>query len=1029
MSRSSLTEFALANPLYVWVVVLACVIGGLAGGQRIAQLEDPPYPIKIAFVFTEYPGASALEVEQEVTEVMERSIQELPWIEKIVSRSLPGRSEIEIELNHSVSANETGQIWDELRRRVAEGAMRLPAGTSPPWVEDDFSDVYGLLYGFVIPEGYQIATVRDAARLLETEIKRVEHVAKVRIEGVPEEQIHIDFDYAQLRQLGVPFRNIVDAISSASGLFPSTMMESGDQRLRINIPLERSEAVFEELLIALPGDTSMIRLGDIARVSRAETTLPPLIVRHEGQRIFALGIAIDETQNVVRVGQVVEQRLKALQQLLPVGIEMIPLFEQHRLVDRSISQFLLNLAASITTVIAALCLFMGWRAGVIVGAVLLLTVAGTVGIMASAGIELQRISLGAMMIAMGMLVDNAIVVTEGMMARIKQGLSPYDSAVEAVATTRFPLLAATVIGVAAFAPIGLSSDSTGQFLGSLFTVCGISLLLSWVLAITLVPSMGIALLEATQQAQAEHQLYSGPVFRAYRTLMVRGISHRRWTTFTLVLVMLSSMIGFTQLRQGFFPATSTPLFFVDLYQTQGTDIHASDQMANRVRERLQTLAGVTQVSSWTGRGPIRFTMILLPERPDPAYAQLVVNVDNVEAVGPLMRAAGALIEEEFPETHHMVRRLEFTSSTASKIEARFYGTDRAVLRGLAEEAMQQYIDHKLIDRKIDWREQRLALAIIPDEARARRAGIQLPDVSRAVESSTVGTTLGVLRDGDKPVPIVARITPLAETPGDLLERDLWSENTQSFVSARQIVSSAALKAEDSFIVRRNRVRTITVQGNAPPGDTATSAFNQIRGDIESIPLPPGYELEWGGEYESMKLANDMVISRFPIALLVMIIATLMLFGSVRQMLVTWMTVPLIMVGVFLALFVTNLSFTFPALLGLLSLVGILIKNCVIMVEEINLRSASGGLNHDTLTAACVSRLRPVLLAAGTTIMGMAPLLRDDFFREMAVSIMGGLAFGSILAMFAVPVFYALLFPMQNTQRGSTPSPKTVPAAT
>lgn len=327
MSRSSLTEFALANPLYVWVVVLACVIGGLAGGQRIAQLEDPPYPIKIAFVFTEYPGASALEVEQEVTEVMERSIQELPWIEKIVSRSLPGRSEIEIELNHSVSADETGQIWDELRRRVAEGSMRLPVGTSPPWVEDDFSDVYGLLYGFVIPEGYQIATVRDAARLLETEIKRVEHVAKVRIEGVPEEQIHIDFDYAQLRQLGVPFKSIVDVISSASGLFPSTMMESGDQRLRINIPLERSEAVFEELLIALPGDTSMIRLGDIARVSRAETTLPPLIVRHEGQRIFALGIAIDETQNVVRVGQVVEQRLNALQQLLPVGIEMIPLFE------------------------------------------------------------------------------------------------------------------------------------------------------------------------------------------------------------------------------------------------------------------------------------------------------------------------------------------------------------------------------------------------------------------------------------------------------------------------------------------------------------------------------------------------------------------------------------------------------------------------------------------------------------------------------------------------------------------------------
>ena len=1016
MSRSSLTEFALANPLYVWVIVLTCLVGGLAGGQGIAQLEDPPYPIKIAYVFTEYPGASTLDVEQEVTEVLERSIQELPWIENIVSRSLPGRSEIEIELNHSVSASDTDQIWDELRRRVAEAAMRLPEGTHPPWVEDDFSDVYGLLYGFTVPDGYNIATIRDAARLLETEIKRVEHVAKVRVEGVPEEQVQIDFDYAQLRQLGVPFYRIVEAINSASGLFPASMMESGDQRMRIDMPLERSEAVLEELLIALPGETSMIRLGDVASVSREETNLPSLIVRHEGQRIFALGIAINETQNVVRVGKVVEARLLELQQLLPIGIEMIPLFEQHRLVDRSIGQFLLNLSASITTVIAALCLFMGWRAGVMVGAVLLLTVTGTIGVMAAAGIELQRISLGAMMIAMGMLVDNAIVVTEGMITRIKQGLSTRESAIAAVATTRFPLLAATVIGIAAFAPIGLSNDSTGQFLGSLFTVCGISLLLSWILAITLVPSIGMALLTSLPEAVSESRLYAGPIFAGYRTLIARGIARRGLTTVILLAVMLLSIVGFTQLKQGFFPATSTPLFFVDLYQTQGTDIHASDRMADRVRKRLLSLEGVTEVSTWAGRGPVRFTMILLPERPDPAYAQLVVNVDEVEAVTGLMAQTGELIASEFPEIHHMVRRLEFTSSTASKIEARFYGSNRTELRGLAEETMQHFIEHRMIDRKIDWREQRLSLAVVPDPARARRAGIQLPDVSRAVASSTVGTPVGVLRDGDKPVPIVVRIMPLAESPMEILERDLWSESTQSFVSARQVVSAATLRAEDSFLMRRNRVRAITVQANAPPGETATSAFNAIRGDIESIPLPPGYELEWGGEYESMKLANDMVISRFPIALMVMIIATLMLFGSVRQMLVTWMTVPLIMVGVFVGLFVTDLSFTFPAMLGLLSLVGILIKNCVIMVEEINLRSADDGLSQHALVSACVSRLRPVLLAAGTTIVGMAPLLRDDFFREMAVSIMGGLAFGSVLALIAVPVFYAMLFSIGNSRK-------------
>ena len=1021
MSRSSLTELALANPLYVWVVVLTCLVGGLAGGQSIARLEDPPYPIKIAFVFTEYPGASALDVEREVTEVLERSIQELPWINKLVSRSLPGRSEIEIELKHSVGVGEGPQIWDELRRRVSEAAMQLPPQASTPWVEDDFSDVYGLLYGFSIPEGYAIATIRDAARLLETDLKRVPHVAKVRVEGVPREQVNIDFDYARLRRLGVPFQRIVEAIESASALFASSLMQSGENRLRIDMPLARDEAILADVLIALPGETSMIRLGDIAQISRVETDLPDLIIRHEGQRIFALGIAIDPTQNIVSVGQSVEQRLQYLQQLLPVGVELIPLFEQHRLVDQSISQFLFNLAASVTTVIAALCLFMGWRAGFMVGTVLLLTVMGTIALMAAGGIELQRISLGAMMIAMGMLVDNAIVVAEGMVTGIQHGRSPRESAIQSVASTRFPLLAATIIGVAAFAPIGLSPDSTGQYLGSLFKVCAISLLLSWVLAITIVPSLGVVLLRPAAAAQSESSLYSGPGFRFYRGLINTAIHRRGLTTLALFGVIGFSLVGFTQLKQGFFPATSTPLFFVDLYQTQGTDISASDTLSEQVRERIQLLDGVTEVSSWIGRGPIRFTMILLPERPDPAYAQLVVQVEDVETMNQIMADTKALLEQEFPESHHMVRRQEFTSGTSTKIEARFYGDDRATLRELADHTMGLYIDHHLVDRKIDWREQRLSLAVIPDEARARRAGIQLSDVARAVESNTVGTTIGVLRDGDKPVPIVARVMPLAQSANELLERDLWSERVQTFIPARQIVSNAQLQPEDSFIMRRNRVRAITVQANAPVGQSATSAFNQIRDEIEAIPLPPGYELEWGGEYEAMEMANEAVIGRFPIALLVMIVATLMLFGNVRQTLVTWMTVPLIMTGVFIGLRVTDLSFTFPALLGLLSLIGILIKNCVIMVEEINLRSKQQPLDQKTLVAACVSRLRPVLLAAGTTIAGMAPLLQDGFFREMAVSIMGGLAFGSVLALLAVPVFYALLFSISGSTQADQPA--------
>lgn len=1009
MTRRSLTEFALANPLYVWLVVLACMVGGVLGVQSIARLEDPPYPIKMAYVFVEYPGASAVEVELEVTEVVERSLQELPWVKKLVSRSLPGRSEIEVELKMSVALADAPQIWDELRRRVSEAAMQLPPQASPPLVEDDFIDVYGLLYAVSIPEGYPISAVNDAARLLQTELKRVPHVGKVRVDGVPKEQVNLDINYEQLRRLGIPFERVVAAVNGASDLFPASDMLSAGRRLRIDQPLTRDERALAEQFISSKADGTLLRLADLAQFSRTEVDQPPLIIRHQGQRVFTVGVSIDQTQNVVRVGQAVERRLGELQSLLPAGMELRPLFEQHHVVDQAIDTFLVNLAASVSTVIGALCLFMGWRAGFMVGAVLLVTVFGTIALMATAGIELQRISLGAMMIAMGMLVDNAIVVAEGMVTGIRTGQSPRDAAIDTVQTTRMPLLAATVIGVAAFAPIGLSADSTGQFLGSLFTVCGISLLLSWLLAITLIPSLGLWLLPPTSDAQEEASLYGGPIFSTYRWLICLGIRRRLWACLLLLGIMTASFVGFGQLRQGFFPATSTPLFFVDLYLPQGSDIATSDALAETVRKQVETLDGVVEVSTWVGRGPMRFTMILLPERPDPAYAQLVIRVDDVQRMDAIMSAVDAFMWEQHSGIAHMVRRMEFTTGTATKVEARFFGPDRAVLRDLAEQAMAVYIEHGLRDRRIDWREQRLALSVTPDAARARLAGIDTLNVAQSLQANTVGSRIGTLRDDDQAVPIVARVVPFAHSAQELVQRDLWSERAQAFIPAEQVVRQVALAFEDSFIMRRDRTRVITVQGNASGGQETTGAFNRIRPDIEAIPLPPGYRLDWGGEYEAMQTANDSVVARFPIALLVMVFATLLLFGSIRQTLVIWLTVPLTMTGVFLGLQAANLSFTFPALLGLLSLIGILIKNCVILVEEVNLRTRRVSLTVPVLVAACVSRLRPVLLAGATTVVGMAPLLRDDFFREMAVSIMGGLAFGSVLALVAVPVYYAVFF--------------------
>lgn len=1011
MSRRSITELAIDHPLYVWILALACILGGLVGVDKIARLEDPPYPIKQAYIFTQYPGASAEQVEHEVTEVLEASLQELPWVEKIISRSVAGRSEIQVELLQTVSSAETPQIWDIMRRRVSEAAARLPAGASAPAVEDDFSDVYGILYAVNIPDGYEIADVKNAARLLQTQLKLVKDVAKVQLDGIPEERVYIDFDYSQLLRMGLSLPQIVAEINAESRLNPAAPMLLGERRFHTGFvsPAYALEPL-QQLRLALPGTTEMIQLTDIATIERKETELPPVLLRHNGQRVFTVGVSINDSNNVAQVGLRVEQHVRALEQQLPAGMSIDAIYEQHTIVDESVDEFLLNLLASIFTVIAALCVFMGWRAGVVVGAVLLLTVLGTLALMTAAGIQLHRISLGAMMIAMGMLVDNAIVVAEGMITGIQRGLPPRRAAVESVENTRFPLLGATIIGIAAFAPIGLSSDSTGQYLGTLFQVSGISLLLSWVLAIAIAPAIGLAILKPPAQAASEAQLYSGRTYRGYAALLRSSLRWRWFSALGLFLVLVGSLWGMGQLKQGFFPTTNTPLMFIDVNLPQGTDIQTTTATTRAIEELLQEQDHVTDITSWIGRGPTRFTMIILPERPNPAYSQVVARVSDIEHLKPLMQRTDQLLKQRFPGIEYGIRRIEFTSGSSSKLEARFSGPDAAVLRQLAQQSLDTYLEHGLIDRKIDWRQQELTLVTELNESRARQAGVTRTDISNSLAFNSVGIDVGMLRDQDKLIPIVARAYPNNPSLEELADRHVWSTVQQQHIPLRQMLSNIHMQPDNGIIIRRNRTRTITAQANPAAGETAAESLAAVRPEIEALPLPPGYHLTWGGEYEANAMAEGALGKRFPIAMGVMVLTTLLMFGRIRQTLVVWLTVPMILCGIAISLNIAGLSFTFPAVLGLLSLVGILIKNCIIMVEEIDHRMSHNEPSANQLINACISRLRPVMLAAGTTIAGMSPLLADSFFREMAVTIMGGLAFGSVLALVSVPLLYGLMYP-------------------
>ncbi len=1008
----NLARLTVNNPLYGWVLILVCLVGGLHGIQNVSRLEDPAFPIKMAYIVTTYPGASAGEVELEVTDRIEDALQELPYIDFMESKSVPGRSEIEVRLLEYIGEEETPQVFDELRRRVSEATMRLPPGANTPIVEDDFGDVYGILYTVSAPD-YSPAEIQDLVKEITTQLKLVPSVAKVLNMGAPYEAVYLELDHAKLTRFGLSIEDLGRSIWAENQVVDAGSTLFDGRRLRIAPPSALdSEAALRSMKIGLPGSTEIVELSDIARVNRSPVEVPPELVRLNGEPVMVIGVSVTPGQNVVKVGEAVDRKLAELQATLPLGIDIKPLYRQHEVVRLAINNFLKNLAISVATVVIALNLFMGWRAGTVVGLVLGLTVLGTIEVMNLVGIELQRISLGALMIAMGMLVDNGIVIAEGMLTGVRRGKSPVDAAADAVSRTQFALLGATIIGILAFAPISLSDDNSGHFLVSLFQVVAISLLLSWLLAITIVPLLGSYLLKPVE-AVTEEELYSAWYFTPYRVMIRFGLRRAWLSTLLIVTITGAALYSMKFVKTSFFPNNNTPMFFVDYRLQEGTDILTTAADTAPLEKQILEIPGVTTVASFIGRGHPRFAATVAQDQPNPALVRIIVQLEDLSGIRAAMQMTSELIAATRPDAEVRISRIEFSPSGGSKIEARFSGPDPLVLRRLSEEALEIYLSHNLIDRKTSWRQQSLQLVPTFDEDNARLAGISRNDLARSLAYNSLGITIGLMRDGDKLIPIIAR-APDAERAdlSGLMNRQIWSPSQRQYVPMSQIVSEFKLDAANTTIFRRDRLRTLTARANAPRGHNINQYFQRVQPDVEAIELPPGYKLEWGGEFEANDEANESLLQRMPMAFGMMFFITMLMFGALKQPIVIWLTVPMIVCGVALGLLITNLPLTFPSFLGILSLAGMLIKNCIVLVDEIDKRLAEGDMTTYTMMMASISRLRPVMLASLTTIFGMSPLLTDDFFREMAVCIMSGLLFATLLTLVAVPVFYRIALTRQ-----------------
>jgi multidrug efflux pump subunit AcrB len=1022
--KKNIATYFIENRTTSWMLLLILLAGGIISYLGLGRLEDPQFTIKEAMVFTYYPGASALEVEEEVTAPLENAIQALPYIDYVDSISKAGLSQIHLEIKSTYKSSELPQIWDELRDKVRDKQSSLPPGALAPIVKDDFGDVFGVLLA-ITGKGYSYQELSDYADYLKRDLTTLKGIAKINIAGEQKEQVFIDISRERMTNLGIPLSRLSQLLNTQNAVADAGHIRIEDEYIRIHPTGEfTSVQQMGDLLVSSPGSNKLVFLRDIGDISEGIAEVPSHLVNYNSQKSLHLGISFNSGVNVVDVGEKLRLKLQVLDVNRPLGIEIDTLYDQPAEVDASSTGFVLNLVASIFIVIAVLLVFMGLRAGIIIGAILLLTILGTFVAMKVLNIELHRISLGALIIALGMLVDNALVITEGIMVGIQKGLSRTRAAYEIVKQTQWPLLGATVIAITAFAPIGLSPDSTGEFVGELYYVLLISLLLSWITALTLTPFLCHLLFKEHEQHRTDgsqdSEPYKGFLYDVYRKVLALMLHHRRMTMGVMVVSLLVAIASFSFVKQSFFPPSNTPMFLVDIWLPEGSDIRSTQQQALKLEDYFQQQESVEFTSSTVGQGEIRFMLTYGPQRQYSSYAQVMVRTSELDQIDDVIADARHWTSENIPNAFMKFQRFQIGPGSSAKIEARFSGPDQEQLRQLAEQTKTIFLqDNDATNVRHDWRERVKVIRPVFNEENARRAGISRQGLDELLQLSFSGKQVGIYRDGTTLKPIVIRPPAYERLDIDgLNELQIWSPVFSRYIPIQQVVEKFEVVFVDPIISRRDRKRTVEVYADPDllTDVTSNELFGRLRPQIEAINLPPGYELHWGGEYESSKNAEASIFESLPIGYLVMFIITVLLFNELRSALVIWACVPLAIIGVTAGMLSLGAEFGFMALLGLLSLSGMIVKNGIVLVDQIRLELDEGKNQYDAVFEASVSRLRPVMMAALTTILGMMPLLFDPFFSAMAVVISCGLGFGTLLTLGVVPVLYAMSHGIQNKNK-------------
>lgn len=1032
-----LGKWAFDNKKLVYFLVAVLLAGGFYAAYDMSKLEDPEIKVKMAMVIATRPGASAHEMEMEVTEPLEKNIRTIGEVDAVTSWSYNDLSIIQVEMKSIVPDKDIEQCWDLLRRKVSDTEKTLPEG-STVLVQDDFGLVYGMMYTLT-GGGADYRQLSDYARLIQRELTNLDGVARVVIYGEQEECINIEMLPERMATLGVSPAEVLATLRGQNGIFYSGYYDNGNKRVRVTVSDKFREVEQIRQMIIQGHEDDQLRLRDIAKVEEGYAVPVRNAMEYNGESALGIAVAAASGTDILKVGKAVEQRLEELkEEHLPAGVEYHKVFCQPERVKNALATFFINLIESVIIVVAILMLTMGFKSGVIIGLSLIVTVIGSVLLLGAADGSMQRVSLATFILAMGMLVDNAIVIIDGILVDLKRG-KPRREAMTAIGKkTAMPLLGATLIAILAFLPIYLSPDTAGVYVRDLFIVLAVSLLLSWVLALVHVPLMADSWLKPEPATQDGAKLYQGRVYDWLRTALHFGLCHRISSILIAVVLVLLSVFGYRFMRQGFFPDMEYDQLYLEYKLPEGTN---STQVANDLEEIRTYLKGRPEIGNITtsiGGTPARYNLVRSVATPSLSYGELIIDFESPEALEENIDEIQQYLLERYPDAYVKLKKYNIMYKKYP-IEALFTGPDPAVLHALADSArqiMEQTPEVCLITT--DWEPSMPVLEINYDQMSARRSGLSRQDISTSILTATGGIPVGTFYEGIHKYTInlkcmeadgkemdnlenVPLFSALPNLGGLLNEETLlkiktgtaeqtdFIESVMHTTPLKQVSQGIDVGWEDPVVPRYNGQRAQTVMCSPSPGVETEKARVAIAEKIEKLTLPEGYKLQWMGEKDASTETMHYLFKNVPLGIVLMIAILIFLFKDYRKPIIIICCIPLLAIGIVGAMLLTGQSFTFCAIVGALGLIGMMTKNCIVLLDEIGEQIHSGVKPAKALISSSESRLRPVMMASLTTILGMIPLLSDPLFGSMAVTIMGGLLFSTLATLLFVPIFYAMFF--------------------